>query len=356
MNDQVCQVTSETPATESPLSRPRRGPAQCGAGGPPVAGTGVPRAGLFALMLACLSADVGAMTPGPSRDPGGAPGNPVGAPGNPGGAAGNDGGQVALPVQVCPVLSSKPALGAQDTKASDAVPGPPVRAGLPGLVLSGSRDTAEHGPGYPGSASSGAEPAPPARGKAAAVVPGRLPDLPQEALPGALPGLPTEMPLGTPFQGRGEDTRGLQGGGEAAARIARVVKAVEMARASGPPEIRMVMEPESLGNVWLRLASAPRGLVASFRVHTEAALGVFRQGIGNLTQELARAGMPVGHMSVAMSLSWTGGDAGRSSGWNERSRAQPGTVPAVGTPGDDPAPAGTVTAHPGRATLLDTIA
>jgi len=152
----------------------------------------------------------------------------------------------------------------------------------------------------------------------------------------------------------GESANGPRGSGEVAVRVAR---ALESARASGPPEIRMVLEPERLGSVWLRLAAAPRGLVASFRVSTDGALGAFRHSIGGLRQGLARSGVPVEHMSVGLSLAWTGGETGRNPAWNGRALPpEHGTVQGRERSRDAPVPGGPIAARPGLSTLLDTIA
>ncbi len=410
MNDQVCTATPETPAM--PLPRPCRMTARKRAGGPPVAGAVAPGNDVFALLLACLAGSAGdhARAVGndssmvsppvetckalsgvpapeargaqvsctgslpvevvPTLDPGATipdaaaslpvlpdPGVRAGA-GDPDGAVRLGGGDmpaVRAPATALRSEAAAPSEAARRAGTAEKRPAHGARVQLQGLARPGSRNETGHGPGDQGQTSGGV--APPARGSAAIAMPGRVPEEAQEALRSAFPGLPPGMSPATGPQGRGEGAKGLMGSGEAAARVARAMRAAETARALGPPEIRMVMEPENLGNVHLRLTSAPRGLVASFRVHSEAALGVLRQGIGNLTQELARAGVPVGHMSVAMSLGWTGRDTGRNSGWNERGPAQPGVGTGPGMQGGVAAPAaGVAAACSSPATLLDMIA
>ncbi|MDP2858210.1 MAG: flagellar hook-length control protein FliK [Bacillota bacterium] len=165
----------------------------------------------------------------------------------------------------------------------------------------------------------------------------------------ALP--PTSSPetVLAPREGHG----GPATSGTAAARAARMS---EPGNASSHPEIRMVLEPENLGSVWLRLVSAPKGLVASFRVNTQGALGALRQGFGGLTQDLARTGVAVEHMSVGLSLSWAGGQTGQDSDSGGRAFT-PGHQHACGPERSRDSPSEhSVSLLPGASRILDTIA
>jgi flagellar hook-length control protein FliK len=118
----------------------------------------------------------------------------------------------------------------------------------------------------------------------------------------------------------------------------------------------MLLEPSNLGSVWLRLVSAPKGLVASFRVSTQSALAAFRQGMGGLAQDLQRAGVAVDHLAVGLSLSWSGCQERQepTSGGQARLETRGRVERQESAHGSPAVPA--IQRGPGTSGLLDTIA
>ena len=247
--------------------------------------------------------------------------------------------------------------GRHTTGIEDQVKDPSGPAGLPGGTP--SEDLLDHWPrgtpaqGFPGDPEGSANretaaPVPAARtaGVVNADCGGATP---AQAAEQALPPTPSSETVLAPSEGRG-------GPATSRAAAARAVRMSEPGSASGHPEIRMVLEPERLGSVWLRLVSAPKGLVASFRVSTQGALGAFRQGFGGLTHDLARAGVAVEHMSVGLSLSSAGGqtrqdpDPGGRAG-NSGHQQGPGPERSHDSPSDQ-----SVSPLPAPSRILDTIA
>ena len=128
--------------------------------------------------------------------------------------------------------------------------------------------------------------------------------------PGAAPGGRGPRPPAAPPQ----DPRPAAGGGEHQGNLQGLARSVRLAWDRGRGEVRVRLDPPSLGRVHVTLSRDAEGVVARLKVETTEALNLLAASTPALRLALESRGLEVSHVSVAL------GGRGDSEGDRPRAR------------------------------------
>ena len=115
---------------------------------------------------------------------------------------------------------------------------------------------------------------------------------------------------------------------------AGILRQAKMLLRRGGGEVRLVLKPEELGSVRIRLQFADNRVEGRIVVENSAVRQAFVDNLGNLSEALGRDGLEVGDLSVAVGgregeARNDGGDGGGQKGKNSRAAEFESSVPAV---------------------------